>query len=309
MSARLAALLAVALLAAAPAAAVTPEVAARIIAEVRAAGCGMDEEAADRVFDPLGIGRDATAEVVEVLEAAGLASVSADGTVLTLSAGLCAADPTRDAAAYAAAAAAVASLAEAEDSGRAARFIAAIRDHGCAMTEAEAGTLLAALGFTAGETIGYVEVLVGAGLATLSEDFERFALGEGLCAADPATDAATYAAALAAHAAAAPAAGPIGDDELLAAVRDEFGPAAVAEMAAFEATMNGCALDFADPQALAARLAALMADHVAMVFAVEPPLPAAVTAELAAAAATFVAAPGPDFAIEAGRLVLIDCTP
>lgn len=311
MIARRAAIALLALLAvapAAPAAAVTPEVAARVIAAVRDSGCTMDEAAADGVFGPMGIDRAATAEVVEVLEAAGLAAVSADGAVLTLSPGLCAAGPGGDAAAWAAAAA-LDTRDEAGDAGRAARFIAAVRANGCAMTEAEAMTELAAMGFTADETVSYVEVLVAAGLATLSDDFQQFALAAPLCAADPAADAAAYAEARAAFAAARPAPGPPDPATLLAAVRDEFGPGAVAEMAAFQASMADCTLDAGDPAALAEGLVTAMTEHVAMVFAVDLPLPAAVTAELAAAVAAFLADPGPDFVAEGDRLVLQDCTP
>ncbi len=299
------------LLAAAPAAAITPGEAARVIAAVRAAGCSMDEVTADRVFDPMGIDRPATADVVTVLEAAGLASVSADGSVLTLAPALCAADPAGDAAAWTAAEAAA--LEEPGRPGRAARFIAAIRANGCRMTEAEAAGRLGPMGFTADETLGYVDVLVAAGHATLSEDFEELRLAEALCAADPAADGATYAAALAAWEATrpppSPESAPMDEDELLAAVRAEFGPEAVAEMAAFIASMEGCGLALAPPGEAARRLETAMAEHVGSVFDVPPPLPAAVADALAADVAAFLADPGPDFALADGRLVLKDCTP
>lgn len=177
------------------------------------------------------------------------------------------------------------------------------------MTETEAATRLAAMGYTADETVGYVEVLLEAGLVTLSEDFQELRLSEALCAADPAADAAAFATALAAYEAARPAPEPLDAATLLALVRDEFGPGAVAEMAAFQATVEGCRLEHADRAALAAALQAMMAEHVAMVFAVPLPLPAAVAAELAAAVDGFLADPGPDFAVEGGRIVLTDCTP
>lgn len=302
------------LVAATPAVAVTADEAARVIAAVRAAGCSMDEVTADRVFDPMGIERPATADVVTVLEAAGLASVSTDGSVLTLAPALCTADPAGDAAAWAAAEA-VALEEPGEPAGpvRAARFIAAIRANGCRMAEAEAASRLGPMGFTADETLGYVDVLVAAGQAVLSEDFEELRLAEALCAADPAADAATYAAALAAWEAARPPPGPppepMDEAELLAAVRAEFGSGAVAEMAAFIASTEGCGLALAPPGEAARRLETAMAEHVGTVFDVPPPLPAAVADALAADVAAFLADPGPDFAVADGRLVLHDCTP
>ncbi len=294
---------------AAPAAAVTPERAALVIGAIRDYGCRMDEEPADRLFDPMGIPRSDTADIVAVLESAGLASVSPDGGTVTLSQELCAADPAEDAATYAAAEAAAEAADGGEPAERAARFIAAVRDNGCAMTETEAATGLAAMGFTADETVGYVEVLLEAGLVTLSDDFQQLRLAEALCAADPAADAAAFATALAAFEAARPEPEPLDAASLLALVRDEFGPGAVAEMAAFQATMEGCTLERADRAALAAALREMMAEHVSMVFAVPLPLPEPVSAELAAAVDGFLADPGPEFSIEDGRIVLTDCTP
>ncbi len=194
-----------------------------------------------------------------------------------------------------------------DDNDAPARFIAAVRDAGCTMTEEAAAVALAPLGPEPYATVEYVEVLMSAGLASLSDDFSTLTLSSALCAADPARDAETYAAALAAYV--PPEVQPPDPDEMLAFLRADLGPDYVRAMAEFHAEETGCALDLSDPAVAAARLVELFAGDVAAIYGVALPLPAAVEAELRVLVDAFLQDPGPAFRREADRLILPDCTP
>lgn len=192
---------------------------------------------------------------------------------------------------------------------RAALFIDTVRANDCAMTEAEAGATLPGLGFDQDETRLLVEVLYEATLVGFSDDWDSLILAQELCAADPARDADTYAEALAAFEAAPRGPEPIDEDEALAVLRDELGLDFLRDFGAYIASAHGCGFDLDDPQASDALLAHFVADYMSQIYGVPSPAPAAIGDAIETLVAAFLADPGPAFAVEPGRLSVIDCIP
>lgn len=80
----------------------TAERGAEFVAALRGAGCTLTEDTAAQVLPAAGFTPDDSRDVVTVLLDGGLAEISDDGQTLALTADLCAADPSGDAAAVAA---------------------------------------------------------------------------------------------------------------------------------------------------------------------------------------------------------------
>lgn len=80
----------------------SPELGASFSAAVREGGCALTDENAADVLMPLGISPAQSRAIVTVLVDGGLASVTEDAQVFTLSEAFCAADPAGDASAFAA---------------------------------------------------------------------------------------------------------------------------------------------------------------------------------------------------------------
>lgn len=195
--------------------------------------------------------------------------------------------------------------AQAIEPDRAAAFIDALRGNDCAMSEAEADTLLPPLGFVQSETMEIVEVLMGAGLAGLSDDFTTLELDAALCAASPDDDAATFAEALDSFGP-PPAPPPPGEADI-AMLRDQLGIGFVRDMVRFHAEDMDCVLDLTDRATLEADIADLAAEIMSFYFNVSPILPPDVAAELQTMVAAALDDPGEGWREEDGRLVLEDC--
>lgn len=195
------------------------------------------------------------------------------------------------------------------DPGRAALFIDAIRANGCAMTEAEAAETLPGLGFDQDETRLLVEVLYEATLVGFSENWDSLILAQELCEADPAQDEGTYAEALAAFEAAPRGPEPLSEDEALAVLRDDLGLDFLRDFGAYIASAHGCGFDLDDPQASDALLVHFVSDYMSQIYGVPLPAPEALAGEIETLVAAFLADPGPTFAVEPGRLSVIDCIP
>lgn len=197
--------------------------------------------------------------------------------------------------------------AQAIEPDRAAQFIDALRGNGCAMTDAEADTLLPPLDFVPSETIEIVEVLMAAGLVQLSADFNTLTLSDALCAGAPEDDAEVFAEALESFDASAPPPPPPPGDADIGLLRDQLGIGFVREVMRFHAEEGDCTLDLTDRAATEADVADHVAEMMSLYFNVSPILPPDVAAELQTMVAAALDAPGEGWRAEDGRLVLEDC--
>jgi hypothetical protein len=159
----------------------------------------------------------------------------------------------------------------------AAAVVAVVPANGCALTEAEA--LLPPAGLTMADARAAAAVMNRGALFTVDAGGITLRLVPDLGAADPGGDAAARAAARAADA----------PDDLMS------DPLAVRLGLIARAVTEGCTLDTADPAALAAALAGWLGDGADPATLVPP-------------VAAVLAAPGPDFTPEGGRLRLAPCT-
>lgn len=195
-----AALLGLALLAATPASAYTPERAGMLVDALRANACSMTADEAPDALGPLGLDPIEVQMFVDVLYAAELVSISDDQQVLALSEPLCAA--TGDAAMAMIVAAFEAQEAELQpwspdvDPETGALMVDAIRRNACAMSDTQAAETLPELGISPELSRDLVALLLDMELASISDDGFVLRLEPALCAANPAADAATIAAAL-----------------------------------------------------------------------------------------------------------------
>ncbi|MCB1411048.1 MAG: hypothetical protein KDK22_16760 [Rhodobacteraceae bacterium] len=185
-------------LAAAPAAAFTPERAAMMVDAIRANGCSMAGDQAEEALSPLGLNGTEVQAFVDTLYGADLVSLSADMSVLSLSETLCAADSAASLALITAA------FQDQEASlepwrpdfapERGAEFVGAVRGNDCTLTEDSAAALLPPLGFSPADTRDIVAVLIDGGLAQVNDEGTELSLSPEFCAAEPAGDAAALAA-------------------------------------------------------------------------------------------------------------------
>lgn len=280
-----AAVLLLAVAGAAPAGAQVPANAAAFVALVQANDCAITESQAQALLPPAGLTMDDAQDAAAVMNRGRLFSVDADGETLRLTPELCAADAAGVDALLAAAAAApepgafLLDLAERVDPARGAAFIGAVRTAGCMMSEDQAEAILPPLGFTPEDVQDIAGLLMITGRAGIAD--ETFTLHPDLCTADAAGDGDEMVAALAEFAAGGTL-GPL-DDELVRS--------ALVAMA----LSGGCTLD-ADPAGLAAGVAEwldLEADAQG----------------LDALVAGVIAAPDPEFSLNAGQLRLDSCEP
>lgn len=196
----LASVMVVAVLAASPALAFTPDRAALMVDAVRANGCALRGDQAEAALGPLGLDGVEVQAFVDTLFGADLVTVSDDLQTLTLSEPLCAAEGE-------ASLALITAAFEAQElslepwrpdftAERGAEFVAAVRGAGCTLTEETAAQVLPAAGFSPDDSRDVVTVLIDGGLGEVSADAQSFGLTEAFCAADPAGDLAAVAAIL-----------------------------------------------------------------------------------------------------------------
>ena len=186
---------------AAPALAFTPDRAALMVGAIRANDCALSSEQAGDALSPLGLDAVEVQAFVDTLYGAGLVSISADMSVLSLQPILCNADEDASLAmitqAFAAQETSIERWVPAFEPARGAELIATLRGLDCVLTEDAAQEVLPPLGFTPIETRDIVAVLVDGDLASVTDDGTELRLTEATCAADPATDAPALAALLA----------------------------------------------------------------------------------------------------------------
>jgi len=137
----------------------------------------------------------------------------------------------------------------------------------------------------------YLDVLINSGDLAPSDDFTRFNMTDALCRAGPEGDAGLFATALATP-----------PDLSLFAVNDIGGSGARGQIG-LHLMRTGCTIDLTDGAAAKAALAEVVA-----VGANVPPLSAAARTVLDGNVDAFLAAPGPAYLVEPGRLTLRNCT-
>lgn len=186
----------------------TPERAGLFVDALRDNGCAMTTEEAPVLLPPLGLAPDEVQQFVDLLFLADLVTLSDDMAVLSLTDPLCVADAEAQQAmieaAYDVPEAVLEPWIPAFSPDEGAALIGAVRDNGCAMSDAEAGVILAQAGMSPTLTRDIAAVLLEFGLASVGEDAQSFVLSDALCAADAAEDAATAEAARAAFVATLP---------------------------------------------------------------------------------------------------------
>lgn len=265
-----------------------PPRAGAFVALVQANDCAITEAQAQALLPPAGLTMDDAQDAAALMNRGRLFTVDADGETLRLTPELCAADAAGVDALLAAAAAAPApgarflDLGERVDPARGADFIGAVRTAGCLMSEDQAEAILPPLGFAPEDVQDIAGLLMITGRAGMAGD--SFALHPDLCTADAAGDADEMVAALAEFAAGG----------VLGPVDDELVRGALVAMA----LSADCTLDAADPAALAAAVA----EWLNLDAGVE-------AADLDALTAGVIAAPGPEFSLNAGQLRLDSCEP
>ncbi|MCW1932921.1 hypothetical protein [Pararhodobacter zhoushanensis] len=187
---------------AAPALAFTPERAALMVDAIRANECAMASDQAEAALGPLGLDAVEVQAFVDTLYGAGLVSISADMSVLSLQPILCNAGDDAALAmitqAFAAQETSIEVWRPEFEPARGAELIATLRGLDCVLTEDAAQDALPPLGFTPIETRDIVAVLVDSDMASVTEDGSELRLTEATCAADPESDAPALAALLAA---------------------------------------------------------------------------------------------------------------
>lgn len=260
----------------------------------RANGCALTEAEAEHLLPAAGLTMDDAQGAALLLNQGELFTVSEDGAALVLVPQLCAAGAEETAALLQAAVDAgpvvrFLPLAERIDTQAGARLIGALRANGCAMHEDQAGDILPGLGFQPETVQDIAALLLEVGMATYQDAALR--LDPQLCASAPDFDAEWIGMALAYLA--DPAPGPVVPD--LPGVR---------AVIALTAMGQGCVIDLADP---AATRAVLLGAALARFEIAEPS--DEVLAAIAAHIDTTLAAPGPGYTQEPGRLRLIHCTP
>lgn len=298
-----------------PVAADTPEKAAAVIGAMREAGCEMSLEAADDAAGALGIEIAELDTIIDLLYAGGLLYIDADEH-MTMATVLCAAPPEDDAALFARLQREIdlEILEEAvRDEGlglagyptpeRAALVITTLRAHDCALTQAEAEEVLAVAGITPAEAYAVMAVLFHAGLMDQGAEPGELRLTDDICLADPADDAALYETALARLSAGAELADPD------AVIAQRFGPDGIRAVLEFMAGADDCVLDTSDPAQTVEQVVEFLAFNVTGIHNLPPDFSAEAEADLRARIAQMLRDPGPGFAVEPGRLVLIDCAP